>query len=480
MTTEDLFSKALEDPAATIELSLPEDDIDTGAISSSSESDSSSSSEADSDEDSDEDSDDDTSNQVADELEDEDEDTNVDGAIRSKHEMEEEPIPELPEDYRIDTNAKITEIGFIKSAFENNIIIHSLGSGERRVLKEGSILCLEDRTVIGTLCEVFGKLDDPFYRVSLPTSRKEQFESLKGRIGEKTFIVIPEAHWVDTFELRKIKGTDASNGYDEELSEDEQEFSDDEKEALFKKLKKEQRKKKNVNTKELREQIEAGDYKKPKQQNIAKQQQHYPKVQPPVGMINHGYRSRNARQEGRTQRPSSVSHFQSHLSPSSNQLPVSQITPKASFQQPMYDKPLPAPIHQPVYYQQPPQAYPHQQYAGQPIQNMNYQGAPAPLYNAPYGQQGGLTIQQPMYGGSPYATQQPQMFQPYNQYGATGFAVAPQGSPGINQIQPNMHQPVQQSVQPNMQQVLQLHSILMQQQNPQQGTNQKKEFNYDD
>ncbi|CCE90637.1 RNA-binding snoRNP assembly protein TDEL_0B05080 [Torulaspora delbrueckii] len=456
MTDEDLFSKAVENPNETVDVVLPKDDIDASAISSSSdmeENDSSSSSDNDSD-----DNDQGNTNVAAEEDEEEDEEPSPEGAIRSKHEIEEEPIPDLPEDYEIDANANITEIGFIKSAFENNIIIHCSGSGERRVLKEGSILCLEDHTIIGTLCEVFGKLDNPFYRVTLPASKQAQFDRLKERIGEKAHIVVPEAHWVDTFELRKIKGTDASNGYDEELSEDEQEFSDDEKEALFKKLKKEQRKKKNVNVKELREQVEAGNYKRPKQQHQQKQSQQYPKIRPPVGMINHGYRSRNARQGERTQQTTPISHFQGQ--------PISQPIPQPNsqppYQQPMYHQ-QPLPTQQPVFYHQSPQAYPSQMYSSPPVQNPNYQGAPPPLYNVPYGQQGAPMFQQQMYPGQPYMQPQPQPQQQFNQYGAAGYA--PQG-------------------QPNMQQVLQLHNILMQQQATNQASNQRpeerKEFDYDD
>lgn len=40
-----------------------------------------------------------------------------------------------------------------------------------------------------------------------------------------------------------IKGTDASNMFDEELPEEEQEFSDDEKEAMYKKQKKQKKRK---------------------------------------------------------------------------------------------------------------------------------------------------------------------------------------------------------------------------------------------
>lgn len=466
MSSEDLFSEALKGTEEVAQLPLPNDDVDTGVLSSSSsdseevegKTERSSSSEEDSDDQSEEDSDD-QGTKVALEEED-DEEISPEGAIRSKHEIEQEPIPDLPEDYEIDPNAVITEIGVIKSAFENNIIIHTVSSGERRVLKEGAILCLQDRTIIGTLCEVFGKLDNPFYRVTLPASRQAQFDKLKNHLGEKAHIVVPEAHWVDTFELRRMKGTDASNGYDEELSEDEQEFSDDEKEALFKKLRKEQRKKKNVNVKDLREQVEAGIYKKPKQQHFQKQSQQYPKVRPPVGMINHGYRSRDSRQEARSHQAPQAAQYQTHSIPQQTPPSIPQSIPQPSFQQPMYQQASP-PAQQPVYYHQSPQMYATQQYASPPVPNPGYQGPPPPFYNMQYGQQTNPALQHQMYPAQSYNPHQSPPPQTFQQYGASGYAAPPQ-------------------VQSNMQQVLQLHSLLMQQQSSDQSSNGKKEFNYDD
>lgn len=180
--------------------------------------------------------------------EDDDDEPNTNEPIRSKNEIIEEKIIALPDDYKIDVKTNISEIGIIKSVFESNVIVQGLMSGEKRVLKEGSIFCLDNREVVGTLAEVFGQLQHPFYRVGISPvneSKNDIIDKVKGMIGSKIYIVVPDAHWIDTFELKRIKGTDASNGYDEELPEDEQEFSDDEKEAQYKRMKKNQKKKKN-------------------------------------------------------------------------------------------------------------------------------------------------------------------------------------------------------------------------------------------
>ncbi|AEY95198.1 FABR138Cp [Eremothecium gossypii FDAG1] len=160
------------------------------------------------------------------------------GPVRSKNELVEEPLPEIPVDFVVESDTPILEIGTIKSAFDQNIIVQAMLSGEQRVLQEGSIFCLADRTVVGPVCEVFGKLSNPFYRVTFPKDAAEKFELFKNQLGAQVFLVQPKAHWLDTFEIKQVRGTDASNGVDEEVPEDEQEFSDDEAEAEFKRQKK--------------------------------------------------------------------------------------------------------------------------------------------------------------------------------------------------------------------------------------------------
>ncbi|QLQ79661.1 hypothetical protein HG537_0C03090 [Torulaspora globosa] len=464
MSSEDLFSKALENPADSLDVKLLQDDVDIGIVETSDEeaqdkesSANSSSSDGSSDSDSDEKADS-SSSAAEDEQEiDDDEEPSPEGAIKSKHEIDEEPIPDLPAGYEIDSNAKLSEIGVIKSAFDNNIIIHCRESGERRVLKEGSILCLEDRTLIGTLCEVFGKLEDPFYRVTLPASRQAKFAELKERLGQKAFVVVPEAHWVDTFELKKIKGTDASNGYDEELSEDEQEFSDDEKEALYKKLKKERRKNKNIDIKDLRGKIESGSIKKAKVQRQPKQ---YPKMQPPAGMAQHAYRSRSSRQDEMLRQPVRSAPLQEQA-----YYPRTSHVSAVPYQAPAFGQ-QGLPIQQTGYYHPPaqPLAPQGQQFLPQP--NQHIQQVPPPTYNTPYG-----SLQSPpsfyqqtqqVFPNQPYPQYQ-QVPSQFDQYHGAGVTAAPQP-------------------QANMQQVLQLHSLLMQQQQLEtnQRQNQEKKFNYDE
>ncbi|CCK72000.1 RNA-binding snoRNP assembly protein KNAG_0I02150 [Huiozyma naganishii CBS 8797] len=341
--------------------------------------------------------------------------------IRSKHEIAEEPVEEIPENYKIDENTSILEIGAIKSILDSNIIIHGALSGEKRVLKEGSILCLGDRNVIGSLTEVFGQLHNPYYRVRIPAEKKELLESLGGKIGEKAYIVVPDAHWVDTFELKRMKGTDASNGFDEELPEDEQEFSDDEMEARAKKAKKDQKKKR-------KPAASAGDNDRHTAPN-RNQTPQYKKMRPPINMVNpqNNYRSRNSREGGK------VDH-----NPQAKEQFVTQERPAQ----------LPVPSQPPV-----PQSYPYipqqQQQHHQPY--MQYGMAPAPPFQLqpqmmPYPHQQGMYIPPP---------HQQQQF-PNMHYNGTNPQMMPQSSPNPG------------APQQNMAQIYQLHQLLLQQQQNQQ------------
>ncbi|EJT41479.1 NAF1-like protein [Saccharomyces kudriavzevii IFO 1802] len=469
--SDDLFSKALENPDQDLNLRLPRDDVDLGllgdgvreseddeAVADAAKADGASSGSSDCDSDSDSsDSEDDSDGQKAEdedaiENEDEDEDLSPSGPIISKNEVLEEAVPELPEDYEISEKTIITPVGVLKSAFENNIIIHATLSGEKRVLKEGSIFCLEDRTLIGMLAEVFGPLQNPFYRVKLADSKKALFNELKARLGEKACIVTPDAHWIDTFELRRIKGTDASNGYDEELPEEEQEFSDDEKEALFKKMKKQhqqQQRKKRDNRKQPNDSDNVKS-KKPRQPKPA----NLPKLVPPVGMssnasLQRGYKSRNAREN--TKRETGTVFDQNR----SLQIPMGQQ------QQPQF----PANNYP---YQLQPNNMPYPAYPPFP-QPSNFQYPLPPFGQVPPAQfSNGMPYMNvpPAYNNMALPTQPP--FMPVPQ----GQAPLPYGAPPMGQMQNPMCMQSSPQMPPqengNFQQVMKLHQILLQQQQQQQ------------
>lgn len=160
----------------------------------------------------------------------------VDKVIFSKNEIVDEIVPTLPETYFLSQNALIEPLGKIVCCVERSVVISGFHSGEFRVLKDNSILCLENRTIIGPLFEVFGKIQNPFYRIKFNSDA--EYNKFTDSVGKEVYYVVDDSHFISVIDLKTDKGTDASNHDDEELSADHQEFSDDEEEQKFKQKKK--------------------------------------------------------------------------------------------------------------------------------------------------------------------------------------------------------------------------------------------------
>lgn len=202
-----------------------------------------SSSESDS---SDDDSDDDSEYNASDsdpksigENEGIEEEDSVSGPIRSKNEADEAAYT-LPDDYQVPEDAALEFVGEIIGFVEKSAIIKANTSGEFRILKDKSVLCFEDRTLLGPLFETFGRLQAPNYRVKFNT--EENMNAVRAKNDLRVFYVVGGAEFLYTDAIKKLKGTDASNCHDEELPEDEQEFSDDEQELALRQEKKRRKK----------------------------------------------------------------------------------------------------------------------------------------------------------------------------------------------------------------------------------------------
>ncbi|VEU23398.1 DEKNAAC104712 [Brettanomyces naardenensis] len=162
------------------------------------------------------------------------------GPIRSKNEVLDESAPSLPLDFSIGADVPIKYLGNVTGIVERNVLIQSSTSAEYQVLKEGAILCLEDRSPLGQLFEIFGRLQAPVYR--LKYNSDEELESRRIEKGARVYYVVPSAQFQLTANIKSVKGSDASNWNDEEIPEEEQEFSDDEKEREAKRQKKRKKK----------------------------------------------------------------------------------------------------------------------------------------------------------------------------------------------------------------------------------------------
>ncbi|KAA8574677.1 hypothetical protein EYC84_003927 [Monilinia fructicola] len=150
--------------------------------------------------------------------------------LRTKNEVPEEIIPKP--DVTITPEMPITELGKVQGIVDNIVLIKAFTTGEYRVLREESVLCLEDRSVIGVVSETLGRVEQPLYCVRFTNTEAITEAGLS--VG--TTVSYSEQHstYVFTQALKAYKGTDASNLYDEEVGDEEMEFSDDEKEAEHK------------------------------------------------------------------------------------------------------------------------------------------------------------------------------------------------------------------------------------------------------
>ena len=132
----------------------------------------------------------------------------------------------------ITPDMKVTELGNVETVVDNLILVKANVSGEYQVLESGSVLCLGDRTAVGTVSETLGRVHEPLYAVGFPDS--SDIVSLGISKGTTIFYVDQYSTYVFTQPLKAIKGSDASNIHDEEVGRNELEFSDDEAEAEYK------------------------------------------------------------------------------------------------------------------------------------------------------------------------------------------------------------------------------------------------------
>ncbi|KAI1749972.1 Gar1/Naf1 RNA binding region-domain-containing protein [Xylaria castorea] len=152
------------------------------------------------------------------------------GQVRTKNEQPDTIIPRP--DVDIKPEMDIVELGTIEHFVGNTAVIKANTTGEYQVLDTGSVLCLGDRTVIAALADVIAAVREPRYTAGFAS--EEEIKSFGLETGTKIFYPPALANLGLTQMLKANRGTDASNWHDEEVADDEIEFSDDEKEAEHK------------------------------------------------------------------------------------------------------------------------------------------------------------------------------------------------------------------------------------------------------
>ena len=184
--------------------------------------------------------------------------------VRSKNEQSEDAPPKP--NVIITDQDPITLLGTVLHVVEQSVVIKGDTVGEFRVLDATSVLCTENRTILGVVADVIGNVRHPIYLLRFSQDDEALMASLEP--GTRIFYPANYATFVFTSALRNLKGSDASNFYDEEVGDEEMEFSDDEKESAYKRGLKDQRVKKRGgkgrdgaerNSHPLRNEVSAGE-----------------------------------------------------------------------------------------------------------------------------------------------------------------------------------------------------------------------------
>lgn len=158
-------------------------------------------------------------------------------SVRTKNEKPDEP--EVLPDVTITPEDTIIPLGLVQHIVEGTqVVIEALrdNGSSGTILDRGSVLCKEDRTVIGVIHDTIATVHKPMYLLSF---RGEEGVKEAG-IEKGVQIWYPKKHATFVFpsQLRQEKGSDASNLHDEEVGPEEMEYSDDEMEQAHKREKK--------------------------------------------------------------------------------------------------------------------------------------------------------------------------------------------------------------------------------------------------
>jgi H/ACA ribonucleoprotein complex non-core subunit NAF1 len=153
------------------------------------------------------------------------------GHLRTANEKIEEVIPKP--DIVVTGEMKIEELGVVEGIVEKTVLVRAKVSGEYQVLESNSLLCLENRSVIGVVAEPLGRVEQPMYTIRFTNDEAIKEAGVSER-GTRVFYVPQHSTFVFTQPLKAVKGSDASNFHDEEVGDEEMEFSDDEQEAEHK------------------------------------------------------------------------------------------------------------------------------------------------------------------------------------------------------------------------------------------------------
>ncbi|TMW66366.1 hypothetical protein Poli38472_004131 [Pythium oligandrum] len=148
------------------------------------------------------------------------------GPLKTVNEVSSLPVRE-PE-VELTADCPIARCGTILNVSKPGQMVTIKSDMGAKPLDEGSVLCFEDRTVLGCVDEVFGPVLMPMYLVRFADESKIPMQT---EVNKPVFYATQHTTYIVPESIRD-KGTDASNIFDEEA--DETVYSDDEAEAAAK------------------------------------------------------------------------------------------------------------------------------------------------------------------------------------------------------------------------------------------------------
>ena len=168
----------------------------------------------------------------------EEDDTGMNSYTGTKNEIIDSDRKELPIPFQINDNDVFTLCGYVTDIVEGKILMKSQNNSiNNKVINLDNIIFNINKIPIGFIDDVMGQIDYPIYIIRIYPNLIDQ--KIKININEELYLCSNKALIINTEEIKnKHKGCDASNAYDEEVSSDEMEFSDDNEEIQAKKIRK--------------------------------------------------------------------------------------------------------------------------------------------------------------------------------------------------------------------------------------------------
>ncbi|KAJ7897194.1 Gar1/Naf1 RNA binding region-domain-containing protein, partial [Mycena olivaceomarginata] len=155
---------------------------------------------------------------------------------QTKNEIPETDVA-VPDIEEVGPDEVLERVGEVMSIIDKTVIVKGapaelLARASDQTLDCDTLLVFEDRKVLGYIYETFGPTSQPLYQVKFSASYPLDTE--KVQLSRPVFHVPQRSRFVFVSQIKRFKGSDASNMHDEEPADDELEFSDDEAEAAYK------------------------------------------------------------------------------------------------------------------------------------------------------------------------------------------------------------------------------------------------------